>query len=805
MFSRILIIFLVILGTSSLTHADEPKNYKGRIRYLRNTELSIKNLVITNHRGRTFTLCKIKCKKSDLKINPKNWTPKIGDLISISYISDWQKNKKLNEITLKNSVIPTTTPTPTPVSTLILPRIATQTPTPTPTATNNPIILPIEIFSGTSAPVSRSINFNLELGDATNINDTYTLEFRVYGIEQENLASVSINGYNRIINNKEVFTKSARKRAFGGIGGAYSTIELVVPISRNTLIDGVNKLTFEFKGNHGFSLGFRVLSFNITRNGDNLLLNDAFKNDDPNLWSAPYTKDSEIEDGKALWNSATLITSPLKSAVTMRAHCSDCHAHDGYDLKYFNFSNESIIQRSRFHGLSQEEGLKIASYIRSLPYPNPGRPWNPPYQPGPGIDSRPVNQWAAGAGVDSVLEDDRDAIPQIFPGEIIPKEWDPTKTLNQREIQTSIELPTWNEWLPHLHPKDFFGSLFDSSDHAACVEEYSKDPEILKGGLAALKRFERIDGWNTCIGYAAIRDFAEGKPMLPMLYAKTEWNATENLASYGLAQWRSVKTWEIMRRAELEGFGYQIPIIPETSYPNNISVAPSFTNERSWGRGRTVFNTSPHMMRVTPENHPIKNGSRVVWNYKSLSWYYLAMILNDNHRTGDGATHYTYLIPFTNTRAGDHTHPGAMILTLLKQLEAHHNFIPISTRYQSWEPLGVVFHMLETKQSSVGFLWSTIPAGQYRAFAAYYLKAHLKRTKDFPISDWIKYRPDYFDPLKTATVGGNIYAGQWHTTLWLTLNDLKKSGIDPELINEAADYGAALWPNLSSKFQELKL
>jgi len=49
----------------------------------------------------------------------------------------------------------------------------------------------------------------------------------------------------------------------------------------------------------------------------------------------------------------------------MRAKCSDCHAQDGRDLKYFNYSNNSM-GRSIFHGLTAAQGDLIASYIRSL-------------------------------------------------------------------------------------------------------------------------------------------------------------------------------------------------------------------------------------------------------------------------------------------------------------------------------------------------------------------------------------------------------------------------------------------------------
>ncbi len=42
-------------------------------------------------------------------------------------------------------------------------------------------------------------------------------------------------------------------------------------------------------------------------------------------------------------------------------------------------------------------------------------PWNPPYQPGPGLDSRPAVEWAAGAGIDAVLPDAKSFV-NVFAG-----------------------------------------------------------------------------------------------------------------------------------------------------------------------------------------------------------------------------------------------------------------------------------------------------------------------------------------------------------------------------------------------------
>src|SRR5208337_2742916 len=88
--------------------------------------------------------------------------------------------------------------------------------------------------------------------------------------------------------------------------------------------------------------------------------------------------------------------------------------------------------------------------------------WNPPYQPGPGMDSRPVSDWAAGAGLDAVLDNDADTLNYVLPGgstaNIAGNAY-----LNQREIPIVLQLRDWNHWLPIIHPIDAFGAQFTSN------------------------------------------------------------------------------------------------------------------------------------------------------------------------------------------------------------------------------------------------------------------------------------------------------------------------------------------------------
>lgn len=112
--------------------------------------------------------------------------------------------------------------------------------------------------------------------------------------------------------------------------------------------------------------------------------------------------------------------------------------------------------------VSQTQGEQIASYIRRLttPAPNGAWPWNPPYQPGPGLDSKPAAAWAADAGVNAVLNSDKVMEAHLFPvGTSTPSVnhvVDRFSTLNIRELPIAMQLPDWNSWLPRLHPSDVF-------------------------------------------------------------------------------------------------------------------------------------------------------------------------------------------------------------------------------------------------------------------------------------------------------------------------------------------------------------
>jgi hypothetical protein len=354
------------------------------------------------------------------------------------------------------------------------------------------VVLPIEVLGADGTTVSSTVI--LRAGQAESVQ---SLWMQINGLRYPDQASVQVNLSSWLPLNNDTVAVAEPGRSFGGIGG-FATLAMTLPVPNGIVVDGQNTIRFRFNRTHGFASGYRVLAWNfLTVDRKKILPEDDFAEDEPESWAPPSPDAASIKARRELWRGASLKASSFPNSPRIQAHCADCHAQDGRDLKYFNFSNESNVTRSRFHGLSTLEGEQIASYIRSLPVPNPGRPWNPPYQPGPALDEQPISTWAAGAGLVWVLEHDTDAFPYLLgqysgrtnpatlglsenasnlaelAGKITPELFRPDGSLNARQIPIAFELPDWSEWLPRVHPKDAWGPSFTRSAFGALygVEE----------------------------------------------------------------------------------------------------------------------------------------------------------------------------------------------------------------------------------------------------------------------------------------------------------------------------------------------
>jgi len=618
-----------------------------------------------------------------------------------------------------------------------------------------------------------------------------TLSLQMHGLTYEDKASVQVNRGPWVSINNNTVQVAEPGKSYGGVGGSFSTLKITLPLAAGLVHAGANVVSFRFNHTDDVSIGFRVLAFNfLTAQKKALLPASAFWQDDPNAWTAPHPDAASIAQGKALWHSASLVKSS-DDHTNILATCADCHSEDGRDLKYYSYSNYSIIQRAKFHGLTQLQAEQIASYIRTLPVASYGRPWNPPYQPGAGTDAKPVVQWAAGAGVGAVLDNDSQMMPYLFPNGISKDGIGAGDTLNMRELPVALQLPDWNHWLPRIHPKDAFGDEFTNSWFGAFYDGHGlyQDPH---GNIRALLNnpdpaahqsltnspdaqiYHLLGYWSGSLQ----GDFAY-KQQQKMSF---KWTADFAAKMESVTKWRLVKDWELMQEYNLEG---NAPAIFPTA-----PGAPTAGENRSW-LSESAFLVSPAFVSI-PEDGTLYN--RLQYEYLANTWYYLQIVLDSGNRHRDGwhPVDWGYAVGRDGDLSSVSGQPSTLRMTamLIKGMQQSDTNNTVDTR-QGWFP-----HF----------------AGDLRYF--YWENAHPQLTAFSP--DTATTNKIYgqiitavaqaqFDKMKThtpaeylaSTQGGEssvVYGGDsLFNEEKETLVDLNALGIDKTLIRSRADWDKTVW------------
>ena len=462
--------------------------------------------------------------------------------------------------------------------------------------------------------------------------------------------SVRLNGGAWVPLTNTTVVSEGMAGALGGLNGAYMTVSIRLPVSSlgsPGFRAGANTLEFRFDATDGISMGWRVLGIDVRSSSDASLLSNRFVWDNPDEWAPPLNTPADIAAGQALWSSAGLTDLGFSNTRhDIRSKCASCHFRDGSDLGYFNYSNRSIIERSKFHGLSETQGRQIASYIRSLDLKLPagytrkdaGRPWNPPYQPGPGLDAKPVELWAAGAGVDAVLPNDREMKDFLFPGgQYRPEILGATGLLNPRETPQALQYPDWNTWLP-----------------TAGLEDLVADPAQLAGSehLLLFKQAEDwlknyrwkemlTDDWFMGVGIFYVQVFVDTRLHgLPGEYWYTDREQPVRPRALELQQtrhnlarsaWYNVRQFELITRYRLDNITERGPAA------GTPKVAAGY---RSWGMPfRTVFETAPHFVA---DHAGLTFNFTQPGNYLSTAWYSLEQVFNGGYRAGAFGIDWNY-------------------------------------------------------------------------------------------------------------------------------------------------------------------
>jgi hypothetical protein len=617
---------------------------------------------------------------------------------------------------------------------------------------SKPVILPIEVMGepGTTSTVW------LQLQPAGEQPIKF-LWLQIHGLEFEGMAGIRMNACPWVDLTHNTATVAEPGKSYGGVGGGFATLELTLPVGDDCLHKGDNLLAFRFNRSDGVVSGFRVLAFNfLTGNGRRVLPAEIFAQEDPDSWTAPSLDPADRLAGERLWRHAALVSSNLAEAHPIRAHCADCHAQNGRDLKYFNYSNRSIVTRARFHGLSEKQGQAIASYIRTLPFPHPGRPWNPPYQPGPGIDNRPVSTWAAGAGLQWILKQDTDGLSFLFPGgAITPQAFSPDGNLIPRQIPIAMQLPDWNHWLPHVAPIDAWGNRYDESELARgydSLQTASYDSAVFEKWIHAREKL--------------IPNLAENS---------RRWTLQLGEQIYSTQLWQMVKAWELVQRLDLEDVAER-----PRCWPSNIAAltAPSATH--------------------IPDGRSGMNGSGLTNEYFNNAWYELQLLLNSGSHLPRGRrpVDWVYVL--------DHEHrletlsgtpePARVLTTLIKAMQSTDPLATPQNLADGWRPDRNVDPRIMV-DASWAATFQPLPPAVHRSITQAVLAAWLHKSGSYPQVSYFsrgQLPGEYTIPEELRP----IYGGR----AWEAATQFRAAGVDETLVDALERWGASI-SNLAGLYQ----
>jgi len=578
-----------------------------------------------------------------------------------------------------------------------------------------------------------------------------------HGLNYQNKASIRVNGGDWVALNNTNCVFDYPGDRLRGMGGPLDTLSFRV-LGVALIPRRANTISFRYNYSDGVSIGYRILDLNILNAANRRLLPES----QPVFVRARTTNlsPSDVAAGSNLWYNASLRQNWI--GASMNAKCADCHAEDGSDLKYYSYSDKSISERARFHGLSLTEGRQVATYIRSLPIKSPGTPWDPPFQPGPGLDSKPADEFAAGAGLAWVLPDDSLSFDYMFPDGNPTIKF--TNTLNIRELPIAMPLPDWNSWLPRVHPKDSYGTNF----------------QIVYDGLKRVRdeqdtsrMLDRFSEWHVSLVNWMLGPAEDSPPQF------RDGSATAYRAWWSVGRWRTVKAWEIMKAKVLEDKGAQMFDWP---------VSP-----RSWPV-HSIFLSSPHFTIQPEEGHFLRDGSREVWNVLSHQWYWLQMVLNDSNHRRRGAfpIDWQYLLAFSQNQL--YFGLGSTAQIIAASIKAGE-----TTTTNPTDPYD-------------GFTGFTGPSTEYLW------------VRDIPQDMWAGYDPVFRDQVIRAQLGeyarmvhlvgrdyfrdvtgelldgetdnspGALRARPWIRSHAGVLNNFKKAGVSQDIVDTMKELGQFLWP-----------
>lgn len=688
------------------------------------------------------------------------------------------------------------------------------------------IPVPIEIVSPDAIGHTTTVTLNPG-SQGVNIK---TLYLQAHNLRYQGALSVRLNGMDWMDLTNSNVTFDGNDGKMGGIGGIQATVRMKIAVPSNWTKIGTQTLDLRFNGTDGNVTAIRILDIKLLDVSGMNLLTDTLTPIDPTTWKAPAIYDTTakvnaaVAAGKSQWSLASsLIDNPI-SKQSIKASCASCHFQDGGDLKYFNYSNETIAARARYHGLTEEKGNQIAAYIRSLDgvkkYPPMGRPWNPPFQPWAGADD-PLHpeKWAAGGGLESVINTEKEAVSDIFKygtdragiTRIIDHEgknnvggvanFKNPSPFSIRTVRIPLQMPDWNAWLPRYAPEDLWTNSNDVSmitgPFLAAYEGFKANTTNI---LSTLNFISKIQDQNFTLEGGAFRltnqDLANDLGLSSR--RKPEFDRDE--MAEAITKYEAVKTFNIVREFGLED--------------KAMTTASAESAERSFpSSGSTVFDIAPH---ISANNWSYRRGSVVaVGKMLSNQWYYLQILLNSGMRG---------VYPMNNPLDWDY------------QLEHLNSFYEYSRINSAVRTLATTVKMYETRDNGnglnkLGFSFRTLhpynlysPREVNRDFIDTLEPGLWTKTTEAFIEEWLDVVTTYdldgpsvdrtttnnpdrhslpektsvpvgWDGISDSIFGQEANGSQNHLdNTWRLIPILREEGISETLLRDFAQWASKAWP-----------
>ena len=696
------------------------------------------------------------------------------------------------------------------------------------------VTLPIEVMG----PDGVTETVQLDVDNASSVDHLWVKAYSIgYPYHYANMrgysvdkASVRLNGGDWVDINNSTVTCEQPEESARCVDGPMHTIRFRLPIDRlGAVQNGANALTFRFNYAHPDgelgdpSTGYRILGLEMrSASGTDQIDGTTFQWDDPGSWTAPsgYGSSSDVSAGEDLWHQRNLLIDGW-NGEQIWASCADCHVKNGYDLEYFAFSNKSIVERSRFHGLSVDQGKKIAAYIRSLELTAedgstidpPGRPWNPPYQPGPTAagsrteaEARTQGQsfseldpiyWAAGAGAEWALDNDAQMKQFLFPnGVTYDGDVQVDQSLNVRELPTAAQMPDWNEWLPVHHPVDVWGQEFESSAvwNAYQNEVPSLIQEAKNGNIQKAAEATKLFHFHLQSSSEKFRDVPIPDPY--------EFEAAE----LSRMQWGAVKTFETLHTNHLEDRAQDI-------YGNAAEPL-------QWpSRSRILFDQAPHIQGWVKGD-----GGGIMDRYHDAAWYHLQMVVNSGAGIATGNAPMDWKYHYAHVSAANDVggpHSWRLVASYLRLLQ---NANGLGADYSGTEPEG--WYMRHTTpvvmERNLGH-WAEPSLGglssdEYRQAVNVSMKALMDGLDDTSFSEWSRagldapkherqfgIEPESHQPMHVQNYGSGadpLDRRPWRYDdvtyadhFWTSIEYFGQAGAAYSVLDQMANWAETAWPN----------